>query len=84
MQREPHTDCGKKDINVIPTGVDKPDACVCKGDKVEWHEGGHPDFRVTFKGDSSFEDGDKVFYHSRGESKGSKEWNSGTIFEYLS
>jgi len=62
----PHTGCGKKDINVIPTGVDKPDACVCKGDKVEWHEDG------------------QVFYHSHGESKGSKEWNSGTIFEYLS
>ena len=78
----PLTDCGHKDINVIPTGVDKPEVCVCKGDKVEWHENGHPDFRVTFKGNSPFEDGDKVFYHSHGESKGSKEWNRGTVFEY--
>jgi hypothetical protein len=78
----PHTDCGDKDINVTPTGVDKPEVCVCKGDKVEWHENGHPDFRVTFKRDSPFEDDDKVFYHTHGRSKGSKEWNSGTYFDY--
>jgi len=40
--------------------------------------------RIKWKlwGDSPFEDGDNVFYHSHGESKGSKEWNSGTRFEY--
>ena len=80
------SDCKKKDIYMdITNGVDKQDVCVCKGDKVEWHETDNNNqkhqFRVEFKNGSPFS-GQTVFDNNSGQSNGADDFPAGTKFKY--
>jgi len=87
------TDCGQEKavhprvaitctttINVTPTGVDVPDAYVCKNNKVTWNANGH-DFVVFFKHECPFPTCKKI--DNQNPTAGPiKDYSNLTVFDY--
>ena len=68
-------------INVTDTGVDKPDAYVCSGNKVTWNANNHI-FTVFFKNGCPFQSGCKEIDNQKPTAGPIISSNTTTIYDY--